>query len=135
MTTGTRSQYQACIDRAQRQGGVTRVTELGGGAYTVLGSRGDRYTVRIDLEGNFSCTCPAGRHDTPCWHEAAAWLLRVAQSAAGIAPAAAPATVARESDADTRVRLLAESRMNLQRHGAEWARTARESWLGEEEST
>jgi len=105
MTTATKSQYQACIDRAQRQGGVTRVTELGCGAYHVLGSRADLYTVRVDAEGNFSCTCPAGRHDTPCWHAAACWLLRVAQSAAGVIPAAP-----RESDADARARLLAESR-------------------------
>lgn len=129
MTIGTKSQYQQCINRAQRQGGVTRVTELGGAAYAVLGSRGDRYTVRVDVEGNFSCTCPAGRHDTPCWHAAAAWLLRIAQQAAGITPAAAP----RESDADARARILAESRMNLQRHGSEWDRPARESWLPEEE--
>ena len=105
MTAATRSQYQACIDRAQRMGGTTRVTELGGGAYRVLGSRADLYTVRVDAAGNFACTCPAGRHDTPCWHCAAAWLLRVAQSAAGIAPAA-PC----ESDATVRARVLAESR-------------------------
>jgi len=105
MTTGTRSQYQACIDRAQRLGGTTRVTELGGGAYCVLGSRGDVYAVRVDPEGNFTCTCPAGRHETACWHAASAWLLRVAQSAAGAIPAAPP-----EPDATVRARLLAESR-------------------------
>jgi len=130
MTTGTRSQYQACIDRAQRQGGVSRVTELGGGAYRVLGSRGDVYAVRVDPEGNYACTCPAGRHDTPCWHAAACWQKRISQSAFGIAPTAAP-----ESDADARVRRLAESRMNLQRHGSEWDRPAREAWLPEEDIT
>jgi len=107
MTTATKSQYQAAIDRAQRMGGTTRVTELGGGAYRVLGSRADLYTVRVDTDGNFTCTCPAGRHDTACWHAAAAWLLRAAQSAAGAIPAAA---APRESDADARARLLAESR-------------------------
>jgi uncharacterized Zn finger protein len=118
MTIGTKSQYQACIDRAQRQGGIARVTELGAGAYTVLGSRGDVYRVRVHADGNYFCTCPAGTHEVPCWHAAAAWLLRVAQSAAGIAPATGtPYVVARtpldddrESDAAIRARLLAESR-------------------------
>jgi len=105
MTVGTKSQYQQCIDRAQRMGGTTRVTELGDGSYRVVGSRADLYTVRVDAEGNYACTCPAGRHDTPCWHSAAAWLLRAAQSAAGIAPAEP-----RESDATLRARLLDESR-------------------------
>ena len=105
MTTATKSQYQACIDRAQRMGGTAHVTELGGGAYRVLGSRGDAYTVRVDVEGEYSCTCPAGRHDRPCWHQASTWIKRISQLAFGITPAAVC-----ESDATVRARLLAESR-------------------------
>ena len=130
MTTGTRTTFQNALDKAAERGGLLLVRrELGRGQYEVRGSHGRLYAVTV-AAGEYACTCTAGQLGRPCYHQASAYLLRAAQSAAGIAPAAA-----RESDAIVRARLLAESRMNIARHGAEWDRPARESWLGEEAVT
>src|SRR4051794_32226171 len=83
VTFGTRSQYQAAIDRAQQMGGARLATPLGGGRYRVIGRRGDRYTVAVDQDGEFSCTCPAGVSGNPCWHQGSAWLKWIGLRSAG----------------------------------------------------
>jgi len=105
MTTGTRSTFQAALDKAARLGGMRLVRrELGAGRYEVQGSHGRLYVVTV-AAGEYACTCTAGQLGRPCYHQGAVAMLRAAQSAAGIAPAAA-----RESDATLRARLLDASR-------------------------
>ena len=106
MTTGTKATFQNALDKAAERGGMLLVRrELGRGQYEVRGSHGRLYVVAV-ADGEYACTCTAGQLGRPCYHQGAVAMLRAAQSAAGIAPA----TVARESDADLRARLLAESR-------------------------
>jgi uncharacterized Zn finger protein len=123
MTAGTRSTFQNAIDKAAALGTYKTVRQAGCGRYLVPGSRGVVYTVLVSLDGEYSCSCQAGQHDHPCYHQAATWLRRLGEQAAG-----RPAP-RRESDADVRVRLLAESRMVGRRIGAEWDRPSREAWL------
>ena len=104
MTTGTRSTFQRAIDKAAELGTHKTVRQVSAGRYEVGGSHGRVYEVTACADG-FTCTCTAGRLERPCYHQAAVWLRQLAEQAAGIAPAAP-----RESDADMRVRLLAESR-------------------------
>jgi len=105
MTTGTRTTFQTALDKAARLGGMRLVRrEMGSGRYDVSGSHGRTYTVTV-ADGEYGCTCTAGQLGRPCYHQGAVAMLRAAQSAAGIAPAAA-----RESDAAARARLLAASR-------------------------
>jgi len=103
MTTGTRTSFQAALDKAAARGGMRLVRrELGNGQYEVQGSR--LYVVTVDAAGEYACQCPAGHAGQPCYHQGCVWMLRAAQSAAGAIPAtAAP----RESDATVRARLLA----------------------------
>jgi len=105
VTTGTRTTFQAALDKAAERGGLLLVRrELGRGRYEVRGSHGRVYIVTV-ADGEYACTCTAGQLGRPCYHQGAVAMLRAAQSAAGIAPAAP-----RESDATLRARLLAESR-------------------------
>jgi len=105
MTTGTKATFQNALDKAAARGGMLLVRrELGRGQYEVRGSHGRVYVVAV-ANGEYACTCTAGQHERPCYHQGAVAMLRAAQSAAGIAPAAP-----RESDATVRARLLAESR-------------------------
>lgn len=65
------------------------------GVYTVVGSKGDEYTVTCtSTTHEISCTCPAQK---PCYHIAAvanfhSFLVKQAQEAAQVAPVA-PATI------------------------------------------
>lgn len=74
MTIGTRSQFQAAIDRATALGGARLATPLGDGRYAVIGRRGDEYVATVDRRGEWQCSCAAGRFNRPCLHQAAAWL-------------------------------------------------------------
>lgn len=124
MTTGTRSTFQRAIDKATERGTYKLVRQAGIGRYLVPGSRGVVYTVTVDAAGEYACTCEAGTREIACYHAAAVWIVRIGEQAGGHP---APRL---ESDADARVRRLAESRMNIQRHGPEWAHTpSREAWL------
>ena len=126
MTTGTRSTFQSALDKAAARGGMNLVRrDHGDGRYTVQGSHDRCYTVCVSADGEYRCDCTAGSFGRPCKHQAAVFMFRGAQMAAGVIPAQGR----RESDADARVRRLAESRMQLQRHGSEWDRPAREAWL------
>jgi hypothetical protein len=109
MTTGTRGTFQNAIDKAAALGTHKTVRELAPGRYAVSGTAAV-YTVTVDAAGEYECSCRAGQLGRPCYHQGGVWLARLRDQAAGVIPAAAPATVARESDADARVRLLAESR-------------------------
>ena len=105
MTTGTKATFQNALDKAAARGGLLLVRrELGRGQYEVRGSHGRVYVVAV-ADGEYACVCTAGQLGRPCYHQGAVAMLRAAQSAAGIAPAAAP-----EADAIVRARLLAESR-------------------------
>ena len=123
MTTGTRSTFQRAIDKAGELGTHKTVRQVSAGRYLVPGSRGVVYTVLVSLDGEYTCTCEAGRREIPCYHQGGVFLKRLGEQAGGH-----PAP-RRESDADLRVRLLAESRMAGQRIGAEWDRPSREAWL------
>ena len=68
MTTGTQASYERSIERARALGGASRVTDLGGDRYTVLGRQGDTYRVFVDAEGESYCSCPAGANELVCWH-------------------------------------------------------------------
>lgn len=92
MTIGTRDQFKRAIVRARELQGWRHVTALGNGRHEVLGRRGDAYTVTVDADGEYACTCPAGRAGTPCWHQASVWIVAVQRSAfRPLAPA--PVTV------------------------------------------
>lgn len=91
MTIGTRRQFQAAIDKARVMGGARGVEALGGGRYAVFGSRGDRYIVTVDADGEYSDTCPAGTNGIPCYHQAKVWLKRLGEQAA--TPSATPILV------------------------------------------
>jgi len=131
MTSGTRETFNRALAKASELGGMLLVQrDRGDGRYDVTGSHARAYLVQVTADGEYRCDCTAGSFGRPCKHQAAVFMFRAAQLAVGIAPA-----TVRESDADVRARLLDESRMNIARHGAEWDRPARESWLGEEAVT
>jgi hypothetical protein len=90
MTTATQAQYQRAIDRARDQGGASNAQPLGDGRYKVIGRRGDVYLVIVTSDGEYTCSCLAGVHGFACWHQASAWLKRIAER---MAPAATPAPV------------------------------------------
>jgi hypothetical protein len=122
VTAGTRTTFQNAIDKAAELGTHKSVRELAPGRYSVSGTAAV-YTVTVDSDGEYECSCRAGQLSRPCYHQGGVWLRRLGEQAAG-----RPAP-RRESDADVRVRLLAESRMTGQRIGAEWDRPSREAWL------
>ena len=111
MTTGTRANFQSALDKAAERGGMLLIQrDRGDGRYDVQGSCGRSYVVTVLPDGEYSCTCKANAEfERCCYHMASVAMLRAAQSAAGIAPAAP-----RESDATVRARLLAESRERAQ---------------------
>ena len=76
MTTGTRQSYERAVERARALGGASRVSDLGGGQYTVVGRQGDVYRVFVDAEGESFCACTAGQLDNVCWHVMAVTLVR-----------------------------------------------------------
>jgi hypothetical protein len=76
MTTGAQASYERAVERARALGGASRVTDLGGDRYTVLGRQGDVYRVRVDADGETFCICPAGQLDNVCWHVMAVTLRR-----------------------------------------------------------
>lgn len=99
MTIGTRAQFERAIKRANELGGVKAATDLGDGRYRVIGRRGDRYTATVDADGEWSCTCPAGANDLPCWHQGAAWLRYI--TTRPFTPAATPTRTAPRPEVGT----------------------------------
>jgi hypothetical protein len=57
--------------------GWENVRQVTDSEFAVTGSRGDEYLVSLagrDRGGEPSCTCQAGYHGSPCWHQAACWI-------------------------------------------------------------
>src|SRR5439155_20838783 len=76
MTTGTQASYGRAVERARALGGASRVSDLGGGQYTVISRQGDVYRVFVDADGESYCACTAGQLDNVCWHVMAVTLRR-----------------------------------------------------------
>src|SRR5437879_126717 len=75
MVLGTRSMFQAALDKAARL--RPTITPLGPTRFLVNGSAGARYLVRITTVG-IECACPAGSLGNPCYHAGWLFLTRIA---------------------------------------------------------
>lgn len=101
MILGTKAQFQAAINRAQKLGGPAAllITETplpnGGRRFGIRGERGTDYLVTVDPRGEVAaCTCDAGRREMPCKHGAVAWIRLRQEEAFRVAPPARPAAPA-----------------------------------------
>jgi len=68
------------LHAAKVNGGAAVATPRGNGRYGVTGRAETRYTVHLIGDRAF-CDCKAGSFGRPCWHAAAAWLRRLADTA------------------------------------------------------
>lgn len=73
---------QGRLQAAKVNGGASAAQPRGDGRYVVTGRADARYTVHVASLDAIACDCPAGIHDKPCWHAAAAFLRYVADSTA-----------------------------------------------------
>jgi hypothetical protein len=96
--TGTTQAYQRAITKAQQNGGALAAepVEFMPNTYRVRSASdpGTYYVVNVTRALDFYCTCPAGKHDCPCWHCASVWLCLVAEGKLR-RPGRAPAAVGR----------------------------------------
>lgn len=74
-----REQLRGRLHAAKVNGGATAAIPRGNGRYMVTGRAETRYTVNL-LGDRAMCDCKAGSFGRPCWHAAAAWLRRLADS-------------------------------------------------------
>lgn len=73
------SRQRNAIGRAVERGGARLVRRLRFGRYLVpSATRPDRtYTVTVDAQGRYRCTCEAGLMGHPCHHAASVYVAKV----------------------------------------------------------
>lgn len=96
----TKLAYSRAQERAKSAHGASRVTDLGGGKYSVLSSGGDQfYTVTVierPVQELFTCSCVAGSFGKLCKHKS--WVFK-ARTMAQMKAATHPERPARSTSA------------------------------------
>jgi uncharacterized Zn finger protein len=84
----SREKIEGRLAAAALNGGASNVIAKGDDHYLVVGRAGTRYTVFAPSLERMLCDCPSGIHGGICWHQAAVYLKKVADSAISPQPSA-----------------------------------------------
>lgn len=81
MVLGTKTQYQKALNKARKLGTARTVRHIGTSrAYLVHSStEGLNYVVGRTAEGEYECSCTAGKRGIPCYHSAGLYLALVGE--------------------------------------------------------
>ena len=73
------------LAKAIGMGGAETVERERYGSYKVKSATrpGQWYTVSVDAQGRYRCTCEAGLAGNPCWHKAAVFIAKVEAQSKG----------------------------------------------------